>query len=317
MSTTLTKKQQKALAFRSKQKAKKSGTEVPEDLPEQDLDDNDENEQPEVVVKANEKEKSAGKRKRDDEEEKEPSADDEDTTTKPEDKGKGKETKKRKTAWDEEEEGKKNKGRKDAKQRFILFIGNLTFKTTREEIQKHFEPAVGHLPSVRLLTTKATPTQPSKSRGIAFLEVPSSTAMQACLKLHHTTINARTINVELTAGGGGAGEERKKKLDERNQRVGTQREKKAEKERELNGGEDPAPVEQPMADGKKTRGGRRVRAKAGDQASGDASSRPYQQSSGGYGRAGQGGPQQNGRGPYQKKKWEPTGSNFITVAKRQ
>ncbi|WVQ73169.1 hypothetical protein IAR50_002733 [Cryptococcus sp. DSM 104548] len=314
MSTALTKKQQKALAFRSKQKAKKSGAEVPEDLPEQDLDDNDESEQPEVAAKSDEKEKSAGKRKRDDEEGNEPSAGDEDTASKSEEKGKGKETKKRKTAWDEEEGEKKNKGRKDAKQRFILFVGNLTFKTTREEIQKHFEPAVGHLPSVRLLTTKATPTQPSKSRGIAFLEVPSSTAMQACLKLHHTTINARTINVELTAGGGGAGEERKKKLNERNQRVGTQREKKAEKERELNGGEDPAPVEQPMLDGKKTRGGRRVKAKTGAQNPGDASSRP--QSSGGYGGA-QGRPQQNGRGPYQKKKWEPTGSNFITVAKRQ
>lgn len=126
----------------------------------------------------------------------------------------------------------------------------------------------GQLPSVRLLTTKATPTQAAKSRGIAFLELPSSTVLQACLKLHHSELKGRTINVELTAGGGGSSEDRKKKIQERNQRVGGQRERKAEREKEMGGGEEKDAIEgrpsgQKGDDEKKTkmRGGRRVKAK--------------------------------------------------------
>lgn len=124
------------------------------------------------------------------------------------------------------------------------------------------------MPSVRLLTTKATPTQAAKSRGIAFLELPSSTVLQACLKLHHSELKGRTINVELTAGGGGSSEDRKKKIQERNQRVGGQRERRAEREKETGGGEENDAFEgQPSGqkgdDEKKAkmRGGRRVKAK--------------------------------------------------------
>lgn len=76
------------------------------------------------------------------------------------------------------------------------------------------------------------PRPKPKSRGIAFLELPTSAAMQQCLKLHHSTLQNRTINVELTAGGGGKSDTRKEKIKERNDRVGTQRERKAEKEKE-------------------------------------------------------------------------------------
>lgn len=56
--------------------------------------------------------------------------------------------------------------------------------------------------------------------------------MQAALKLHHTQIAGRRINVELTAGGGGKSEARTQKLSERNERVGVQRVRREEKERE-------------------------------------------------------------------------------------
>lgn len=87
---------------------------------------------------------------------------------------------------------------------------------------------------MRLLTTKPDPKSkdPPKSRGIAFLEVASSEAMQACLKLHHSSIQNRRINVELTAGGGGKSDARQGKIKERNERVGGQRERRAEKEKE-------------------------------------------------------------------------------------
>lgn len=90
---------------------------------------------------------------------------------------------------------------------------------------------------MRLLTTKADPksNQPPKSRGIAFLELPSSAAMQACLKLHHSLLQGRRINVELTAGGGGKSEGRQEKIKSRNERVGGQRERRAEREKEAEG----------------------------------------------------------------------------------
>ncbi|WWD18422.1 hypothetical protein CI109_102872 [Kwoniella shandongensis] len=328
----LTKKQQKALAFRSKQKAKKAGQEAPPDLPEEDevVPDDDEK-TVSVNVSGPSKEKSKKEGEGDAGEEDEGAATKKDgESTK--DKGK-----KRKTAWDEEEEGegeagKGKKGRKDAKQRFILFVGNLGFKTTREEVQKHFEPAIGKQPAVRLLTTRPnTPAQAPKSRGIAFLELSSSADMQACLKLHHSNLKGRDINVELTAGGGGGGEERKRKIDERNKRVGTQRERKAEKEKEEGGGGgdvgDEGQGAGAGADGEKVkvRGGRRVRnkTKGADDSSappakrarsdGDAnpgwsnrqpSSRPQD---------GRGGRSDQGPPRFQKKKWQPTGANALTV----
>lgn len=102
--------------------------------------------------------------------------------------------------------------------------------------------------------------------------------MQACLKLHHSTLNNRTINVELTAGGGGKSEARTSKIKERQERVGGQRQRREEKEREeaeANGTAVPQVQEvvdrprqagstaqgQGEADGVKMRGGRRVKAK--------------------------------------------------------
>lgn len=137
----------------------------------------------------------------------------------------------------------------------------------------------GRLPAVRLLTTKPTPKAPSKSRGIAFLELPTSAELQACLKLHHSSLNGRIINVELTAGGGGKSGARKEKIRERNDRVGGQRERRAEREAEAEGGveggegrvepggagRDGKPgtgAEATEGEGFKTRGGRRVKAKS-------------------------------------------------------
>lgn len=89
------------------------------------------------------------------------------------------------------------------------------------------------------MTTKVDPKtkQAPKSRGIAFLELPSSAAMQACLKLHHSLIQGRRINVELTAGGGGKSESRQEKIKTRNDRVGGQRERRAEREKEAEAAE--------------------------------------------------------------------------------
>jgi len=109
MSTRLTKKQQKALTFRAKQKAKRSGRAEAEqeDVPEQDLE---EDEVVDAVVVA---EGSGKKRRRHEEDQTDEGA-------------KNTETSKRKanqTAWDEEGDGAGRKSKKEVKQRFILFVG--------------------------------------------------------------------------------------------------------------------------------------------------------------------------------------------------
>lgn len=48
-------------------------------------------------------------------------------------------------------------------------------------------------------------------------------ALQQGLKLHHSQLDGRQINVELTAGGGGKGMTRMKKLKERNKELEGQR----------------------------------------------------------------------------------------------
>jgi nucleolar protein 6 len=131
--TALSKKQQKALLFRQKQKSKKTGEAIPGDVPEEDIqEDNDEAAPGDVGIAAKSTKgesstagaASSKKRKRTGED-KDAEGPAEDLTdglkgkVKNVGKGKGK-------AWEEEgEDGEKSgkKSKKEVKQRFILFIG--------------------------------------------------------------------------------------------------------------------------------------------------------------------------------------------------
>lgn len=135
----------------------------------------------------------------------------------------------------------KKKGNK-----FIIFVGNMAFTTTSEEISKHFGQACGEVPTVRLLTRKADPNalaslpaskrksiakgkalDPTKpqSKGCAFVEFKTSAALLKALKFHHTLLEGRKINVELTAGGGGKGEARQEKIKAKNAGLDKERQK--------------------------------------------------------------------------------------------
>lgn len=314
MTEALTKKQQKALAFKEKQKQKRRGeiNGVADDVPEQDLIEDEAPEQSEADKQASKvkaaKDKAAAAAAA--------------AASSTESESEKKQGKRKKTAWDEDEAGKEGgeesekpskKSKKDVTQRFILFVGNLGFRTTKDRIEAVFRQALGmspdpqchvddrythenlgETPSVRLLTNKAKPgsTMGPTSRGIAFVEFPNSTLLQQALKLHHTDIDGRRINVELTAGGGGSGQARKEKIEARQGRLGEQREKRAEKEKEEGGagaaaaaaagteghGETSVPEVKDAAAGSgagggdgdvKMRGGRRIKAKpqGGDQVS--------------------------------------------------
>jgi nucleolar protein 6 len=123
--------------------------------------------------------------------------------------------------------------------------GNLKYTTTKEEIAKHFAECgtfvelynrysflllrmhIDPPPSIRLLTPKAKPGAPVnkaiKSKGCAFLEFSQKNSLQQGLRLHHSVLDGRQINVELTAGGGGNSTTRLTKLKERNKELHGQR----------------------------------------------------------------------------------------------
>ncbi|KAF8202992.1 hypothetical protein BJ912DRAFT_336336 [Pholiota molesta] len=141
-----------------------------------------------------------------------------------------KSTKRKKT--DGESKSQPDGKDKPAKQRFILFLGNLKYTTPLSAIQAHFA-ACDPPPTIRLLTPKSIsggPAQKLKSKGCAFLEFTHRNALQQGLKLHQTMLDGRMINVELTAGGGGKSETRLTKVRERNKALLEQREERVEKE---------------------------------------------------------------------------------------
>lgn len=102
---------------------------------------------------------------------------------------------------DEQQQQPTNKKQKEKQKqpRFIVFVGNLPFSATAESVKRHF--ASLSPTSVRLLTSR---DDPSRSRGIAFVEFSGYDRMRTCLaKFHHTEFDdgvspPRRINVELT-----------------------------------------------------------------------------------------------------------------------
>ncbi|KDN37814.1 hypothetical protein K437DRAFT_296491 [Tilletiaria anomala UBC 951] len=157
---------------------------------------------------------------------------------------------KRRSALEAQGDGKKatsEKGKEDAVRKYIVFVGNMSYKTKSEEIAAHFASHCGEKPTVRLLTTKADPNalanlskskqkslakgkashaaQGGVSKGCAFVEFTSTAALQKALSFHHTAFAGRQINVELTAGGGGKTAQRTEKIQKKNERLDKERQK--------------------------------------------------------------------------------------------
>ncbi|RPD82681.1 hypothetical protein L226DRAFT_33996 [Lentinus tigrinus ALCF2SS1-7] len=131
---------------------------------------------------------------------------------------------------EEAEEGGSKKEKGQQKQRYILFVGNLKYTTTKEAVEQHFAKC-DPPPTVRLMTPKPSATSKSttKSKGFAFVEFSHKNALQQGLKLHQSELDGRKINVELTAGGGGKSEARLEKVKKRNKELHDQRKKQVMK----------------------------------------------------------------------------------------
>ncbi|KAI1628642.1 hypothetical protein EDD37DRAFT_644432 [Exophiala viscosa] len=146
----------------------------------------------------------------------------------------------------EKQPGGKEKPKAEA--RFIVFVGNLPYDVTADQIRQHFIKIAPS--SVRLTTDKQT----GRSKGFAFLEFDAYDKMKTCLKLYHHSIfdpsgktgdedgqepthderkKGRKINVELTAGGGGGkSKDRKAKIRTKNEKLDEERARQRTKEKE-------------------------------------------------------------------------------------
>jgi len=218
---------------------------------------------PESKLKAQKNEKKKKKTKHQDEAS-ENSALTEASEPKPEMKAQKKEQKKekKKKSKPQDEAG----DMKSTPARFIVFVGNLPYDATVEQIKAHFSKISPT--SVRQSSNKAT----GKGKGFAFLEFDNYDKMKTCLKLYHHSIfdaegrekgkdthgeeddtgtgskrsTGRRINVELTAGGGGKSKDRKAKIKYKNQKLEEERERRRlneKTEREKAGTKQKAPVE--------------------------------------------------------------------------
>lgn len=92
-----------------------------------------------------------------------------------------------------------------------IFVGNLSFNTTEDELRKAFEP-YGQVDRVSILTDRDT----GRSRGFAFVEMANTEeGEKAIAGLNGTQLGGRTINVnearpkaERAGSGGGGGRDR-------------------------------------------------------------------------------------------------------------
>uniref|UniRef100_K3WTZ2 RRM domain-containing protein n=1 Tax=Globisporangium ultimum (strain ATCC 200006 / CBS 805.95 / DAOM BR144) TaxID=431595 RepID=K3WTZ2_GLOUD len=130
------------------------------------------------------------------------------TEKQPPKKNTGDESKKRKRSSKAKEGAEEDPNKKVKSIHLTLFIGQLPYNATEQKIREHFREA-GEI-EVRMLTDKRT----KKFKGTAFIEVKDSKALGAALSRHHTLMNGRRINVEMTASGGGnKSEQRRTKID--------------------------------------------------------------------------------------------------------
>ncbi|KAH9512744.1 RNA-binding protein 34 [Bulinus truncatus] len=76
---------------------------------------------------------------------------------------------------------------KDSKNKYVLFIGNLPYDITREQLEEHFRKT-GGIKSIRIPREKVT----DKGRGFAYMEFDGRISHGIALRLHHTTLGVCT-----------------------------------------------------------------------------------------------------------------------------
>ncbi|OMJ15211.1 putative RNA-binding protein [Smittium culicis] len=116
-----------------------------------------------------------------------------------------------------EEETETNLDEAPKKQRYLVFIGNLSYDTTQEQVREFFKAT--RPISIRLITDKIT----KRPKGFGFMEFDSPVFLKKALQFHKMELNGRKINVEFTVGGGGNSDARKAKINDKRKNLESER----------------------------------------------------------------------------------------------
>nr|XP_012141928.1 PREDICTED: nucleolin 2-like [Megachile rotundata] len=174
-------------------KQQKKDEDEDEDEDEEEDTDLSEDENESDLEEEEEEENESGEEDEDDEEEE--SEDDEDDEDEDEDEDDENENEKVKTNNVQPKKGKEsntNEG-EAKKKRYVVFVGNLPYTITSEELKKHFLTKVSHVVDIRI------PTKDDKSpRGFAYVEFADNADFEKAFTLHHSMINGRRINVQYS-----------------------------------------------------------------------------------------------------------------------
>lgn len=100
---------------------------------------------------------------------------------------------------------------KQKQTRYVIFVGNLAYDTTRDELAEHFSKA-GNVRHIRIPLDQKT----NKPRGFAYVEFDNEISYQKGLSLHHSFLKGRRVNVQYTQGGKKKGAEQKKEVKAKN-----------------------------------------------------------------------------------------------------
>ena len=223
MATKLSKRKQKALAFRGKKVDAKDreADEAAEEAKALPIDDNTQDVLTTSWLGKDASSKKSKKRKRNDDEMAKTEK------PKPTTDSSKENLKKTKTTEDRPPPKRPKQSKEPGAKRYIVFVGNLPHQpseTLLPAIKAHF-PAQPK--SIRIPTKKGT----NAPQGYAFLEFDSPPDLEKALRCHHTKFLGRKINVELTAGGGGHGENRMGKIKKKNEGLEEERRKRIEEEK--------------------------------------------------------------------------------------
>lgn len=105
--------------------------------------------------------------------------------------------------------------KKTSAKKFIVFVGNIPYSCTLQDLQDFFKECKPI--SIRYPLSKA---ENNKPKGYAFIEFNASSDLQSAILLDKKKIHGRKINVELTAGGGGSKSSlRKQRITDKNKRL--------------------------------------------------------------------------------------------------
>jgi len=76
--------------------------------------------------------------------------------------------------------------------RYVLYVTNLSFETTKEELKSHFSK-VGEVRAIRI--------PKSRKGNFAFVEMKDIIALQKALMLHNSMLNGKSIKIQISEGG--------------------------------------------------------------------------------------------------------------------